>query len=98
MIESRRIAPPHLAALGAVVVDVEDVEIHDHPSLRPPVGGRDLERVSVAGLSVQGFFGDQTPLALVLLDDGELAQRVSVCRTRWRAERYSLFFAEIDVT
>lgn len=72
---------PHLLAQRTVVVDVQHVDVHGHRRLKLPVGGGDSERVAVSGLAVQTLLHDQTPLALVLLDDGELAQRVPVCRS-----------------
>lgn len=77
----------HLFTQRTVVIDVQHVDVHSNRSLRLPIGGRDFECVSVFGLSVQSFLHDQTPLALVRLDDGELAQRVPVCR--WDGEQNS---------
>lgn len=55
------------------------MDVHNNRSFELPIAGQDFERVSVFGLSVQRLLHNQTPLALVLLDDGKLAQRVAVC-------------------
>lgn len=72
--------PPHLLTQWTVVVDVQHVDVHGNQSLKLSVGGRYFEHVTVFGLSVQRLLHDQPPHAFVLLDDGELTQRVPVCR------------------
>lgn len=72
--------PPHLFTHWTVVINIQHVDVHTNWRLKLPVSGGDLERVSVFDLSVQSLLYDQTPHALVLLDDGELAQWVTACR------------------
>lgn len=74
----------HLFTHWTVVINIQNVNVHADRSLELPVSGGDLERVPVFGLSVQPLLHDQTPHALVLLDDGELAQRVPACRVKNR--------------
>ncbi|TNN47211.1 hypothetical protein EYF80_042602 [Liparis tanakae] len=66
----------------AATFSTKDVDVDGDRRLRLAVGGRDLERVAVPDLAVQSLLHDQAPLALVLLDDGKLAQRVAVCTAR----------------
>lgn len=68
--------------LGAVVVDVQHVDLCGGEGLELSIGGSDLQGVAVLSLPVQGLLQDQTPLTLLLLDDGELPQRVPVCTTQ----------------
>lgn len=70
---------PHLLTQRTVVIDVQHVDVYYNRSLKLPIGGGDSECVSVFGLSVQTLLNNQTPLALVSLDDGKLAQRISIC-------------------
>lgn len=70
---------PHLLTLRTVVVNVQHVDVHADGGLEPAVCGHDSEGVSVLELSVQRLGEDQAPPPLALLDDGKLAQRISIC-------------------
>lgn len=70
---------PHLLTLRTVVVDVQHVDVHADRGLELAVGGHDSEGVPVPDLPVQRLGQNQAPPALALLDDGKLAQRVSIC-------------------
>lgn len=70
---------PHLLTQRTVVINVQHMDIHHNHSVKLPVGGRDFEAVSIFDFSVQTLFHDQAPLPIILLDDGELAQRVTIC-------------------
>lgn len=70
---------PHLLTLRTVVIDVQHVDVHADRGLELPVGGHDSEGVTVPDLPVQRLLQDQAPPPLALLDDGELAQRISLC-------------------
>lgn len=74
---SRR--PPHLLTLRTVVVNVQHVDVHTDGGLEPPVCGHDSEGVSVLELSVQRLGENQAPPPFALLDDGKVAQRISIC-------------------
>lgn len=77
---------PHLLALRTVVVGVQHVDVHAGRGLELAVGGHDPEDVAVSDLSVQRLLHDQAPPPLALLDDGKLAQRISVCKVKTTAQ------------
>lgn len=83
----------YLFTVRAVVVYVQHVDVHRDRSFELPVSGHHVESVPVPAFSVQRLFYDQTPLALVHLDNGKLAQRVSICggAQRWVLINPALF-------
>lgn len=70
----------HLLTQWTVVIDVQHVDIHVDGSLKLAISGCDSQSISVSGLSVQTLLHNQTPLALLHLHNGKLAERVSGCR------------------